>query len=149
MVWYFSQSAGLKLKFWTTSWKVEKMDKCVAFPVVSPTFCSMSKYVWNELEPSFLQIPSLCAALYTELRPWIPIEWTVVFGTFQIRLKRICQFKRKNWEEQLLNETHLPCSQLLSDIYWKNVFPNPIPSQSHPPKSKTDLNFLHKLESSS
>ena len=54
---------SVRLKFWTTTWKVEKMDKCVAFPVVSPTFCSMSKYVWNELEHSVLQIPSLCVAL--------------------------------------------------------------------------------------
>ena len=59
MVWYFCQNAGLKLKFWTTSWKVEKMDKCVAFPVVSPTFCSMSKYVfetsWNTASCRYLR----------------------------------------------------------------------------------------------
>ena len=112
--WSFEQQAE-KLKKWTNALHFQL---CPQLFVACPnTF----------LKRVGTQLPADTFALRgpTALRPWIPIKWTVVFGTFQIRLKRICQFKRKNWEEQLLNETHLPCSQLLSDIYWTQIFSLP------------------------
>ena len=131
-VWYFCQNTGLKLRLWTKSWKVQKMDKCVAFPVV-----------FSQIGKSFQQMPSLCVLCSSSAM--IPREMNS------------CVWHVANyvWNE-FANSQNTQTSKLggvavcgnwntfsmlsKSFWYWKKKITTPCP------QSKIDLNFLHNLE---
>ena len=129
----------LEVEVWTTSWKVEKMDKCVAFPVVSPTCPNTFETNWKPAFNIYLALRGPAA-----LRPWIPREMDSC----------VCHVDKCVWNEFVNSQKtgRSSCLWKLEHIcHTLNYFLilKKWICHSNPPKSKIDLNFSNKLESSS
>ena len=117
--WSFEQQAE-KLKKWTNALHFQL---CPQLFVACPNTFETS---WNTASCRYLRFARPYRTSAVNPNRMDSCVWNIP-NTFETNLS--IQKKKLGGA---VNETHLPCSQLLSDIYWKMFFPLPSPPKAKP-----------------